>query len=62
MIIGRRKEQKLLDKAYNSREAEFIAIYGQRRVGKTFLIREFFTNKRCKFFHTTDIKNDNTMI
>ena len=59
MIIGRKKEQQLLEKAYTSKEAEFIAIYGRRRVGKTFLIKEFYINKKCKFFHTTGLQNGN---
>ncbi|MFH0945612.1 MAG: ATP-binding protein [Planctomycetota bacterium] len=41
-IIGRTGEQKRLQEILNSKEAEFIALYGRRRVGKTFLIREFF--------------------
>ncbi|SMC48524.1 hypothetical protein SAMN04488524_0778 [Pedobacter africanus] len=41
-IIGRLEEQKILGQALLSREAELIAIYGRRRVGKTFLIREAF--------------------
>lgn len=43
-IIGRRFEKKILTQVYKSSEAEFIAVYGRRRVGKTFLIREFFEN------------------
>lgn len=43
-IIGRKKEQKLLQEYYESGRAEFIALYGRRRVGKTFLIRRFFNN------------------
>ena len=57
MIIGREKEKKLLEKAYRSNEAEFIAIYGRRRIGKTYLIREFFGHKKCHFFHTTGLQN-----
>ena len=41
-IIGREKELEILDKLLNSKTAEFLAIYGRRRVGKTFLIHEFF--------------------
>jgi AAA+ ATPase superfamily predicted ATPase len=41
-ISGRRVEIEVLDKAAKSSDPEFIAIYGRRRVGKTFLIREFF--------------------
>jgi len=37
-IIGRKREIGLLNDLYNSKKAEFVAIYGRRRVGKTFLI------------------------
>ena len=42
MMIGRTKEQKRLLNLYHSGKAEFTAIYGRRRVGKTFLIRQLF--------------------
>jgi len=41
-IIGRADEIALLSKIANSGEAELIAVYGRRRVGKTFLIRNVF--------------------
>ena len=41
-IVGRKKEIKQLDKVVNSHKSEFVAIYGRRRVGKTFLVREYF--------------------
>lgn len=41
-IIGRKEEQKLLKKVLQTREAELVAVYGRRRVGKTFLIHSFF--------------------
>ena len=41
-LIGRKDEQGKLVKAIASTEAEFVAVYGRRRVGKTFLVREFF--------------------
>jgi hypothetical protein len=41
-IVGRQEEIDKLTKALASTEAEFVAIYGRRRVGKTFLVREFF--------------------
>jgi AAA+ ATPase superfamily predicted ATPase len=56
-IIGRNAEKQLLLKALRSDDAEFIAVYGRRRVGKTFLVRSFFENERCIFFQTTGIKN-----
>jgi len=41
-IIGREVEQTLLSKIIKSGEAELVAVYGRRRVGKTFLIRNVF--------------------
>lgn len=41
-LIGRDKEQQLLQKYIVSERSEFIAVYGRRRVGKTFLITETF--------------------
>ena len=57
MIVGRKEEQRLLSKAFKSTEAEFITIYGRRRVGKTYLVREFFNQKSCTFLHITGIQN-----
>lgn len=57
-IIGRHKECKTLSSVYRSKEAEFVAVYGRRRVGKTFLIREFFKNKGT-FFEVVGIKDGN---
>lgn len=42
MLIGRKEEIYQLKRAYNSEYSEFVALYGRRRVGKTFLIRETF--------------------
>ena len=44
-IIGRKYEQQLLESVCEQREARMVAVYGRRRVGKTFLIREFFHNE-----------------
>lgn len=41
-IIGRKKEIQKLDLIVKSRKSEFLTVYGRRRVGKTFLIREYF--------------------
>ncbi len=53
MIIGRRKELAALERAYQDNESQFITVYGRRRVGKTYLIREFFKEKDCHFLHVT---------
>lgn len=42
MIVGRKTEQEKLLEAKHSEYSQFIAVYGRRRVGKTFLIRETF--------------------
>ena len=51
MIIGRKQEQKELLEAANAEYSKFVAVYGRRRVGKTFLIRETF-NYSFTFQHT----------
>jgi len=44
-IVGRKKEIEFLQRIVESEEPEFVAVYGRRRVGKTFLIKQFFGNK-----------------
>ena len=44
-IIGRKKEINELESIYQSGKPELVAIYGRRRVGKTFLIDQTFANK-----------------
>lgn len=41
-IVGRKEEMKELQRIYDSGSSEFVVVYGRRRVGKTYLIREFF--------------------
>jgi predicted AAA+ superfamily ATPase len=41
-MIGRKAEKKTLLAAKQSEYSEFVAVYGRRRVGKTFLVRETF--------------------
>ena len=45
MLIGRTKEKQLLVDALHEEYSQFIAVYGRRRVGKTFLIREAYDYK-----------------
>lgn len=44
-IIGREHEQKILQQCVESDSPEFVAVYGRRRIGKTFLIKNFFDEK-----------------
>ena len=50
-MIGRKREYELLQEAVEKPRAQFITIYGRRRVGKTFLVNEFFNNQYA-FKHT----------
>ena len=67
-IVGRKMEKAELEKIFNSAKAEFLAVCGRRRVGKTFLIKEYFekelvfsvsglakanTQKQIKNFYST---------
>ena len=50
MLIGRENEIKELMEKYNSLESSFVALYGRRRIGKTYLINELF-NESIIFRH-----------
>lgn len=56
-MIGREQEIKDLNRLYNRNRAELIAIYGRRRVGKTFLVDETFAG-RITFRHAGLSPND----
>ncbi|MBQ2098957.1 MAG: ATP-binding protein, partial [Bacteroidales bacterium] len=56
-ITGRQEEINRLKNYISSDQSEFIAIYGRRRVGKTFLIKELFENQFV--FRTTGKENAN---
>ena len=55
-IIGRKREKGILLDLFHSKKAEFIAIYGRRRVGKTYLIKNFFDGLPSIFFHVTGLQ------
>jgi AAA+ ATPase superfamily predicted ATPase len=57
-IIGRKKELEILNDVLSSESAEFIAIYGRRRIGKTYLIKTFFSNSAGIFFEQTGNDSD----
>ena len=50
-IIGRKREQEELMRIFHRKSAQFVAIYGRRRVGKTYLVRELFKDDFA-FYHT----------
>jgi len=57
-IIGRDKERRILSRCEQSDKPEFIAVYGRRRVGKTFLITEHYGNKFA--FSVTGVSGGST--
>ncbi len=50
-LIGRKRERLRLQKLLASRKSEFLAVFGRRRVGKTYLIKKYF-NYQFDFFIT----------
>ena len=63
-IIGRNTEIEELMRLYRGKRPEFVAVYGRRRVGKTYLIKELFKDKMT-FYHTgmspMDIESSNIL-
>lgn len=55
-IVGRLREKKLLGELIKSKKSEFIAIYGRRRIGKTYLIKNHISSFPCVFFHVTGLQ------
>ncbi len=51
-ILSRDNEKKLLKEILKSKSSEFLAVYGRRRVGKTYLVKNFYENSGI-FFHIT---------
>jgi len=44
-IVGRIQECNILKSCYESDKAELVAVYGRRRIGKTFLVKNYFKDK-----------------
>ena len=50
-MIGRTEEKQFLQSLLKEKESQFVAVYGRRRIGKTYLIRESFEHS-FTFEHT----------
>lgn len=59
-IIGRIAEIREFDEIMASKKSEFVVVYGRRRVGKTYLIRQYFNNKFS--FYSTGLAQQKTDI
>ncbi|MDR2609938.1 MAG: AAA family ATPase [Clostridiales Family XIII bacterium] len=55
-MIGRIRERDILHQCAESKNSEFVALYGRRRVGKTYLVKEFFGGSFT--FYATGILNE----
>ena len=53
MFVNRKKELKLLEEEYLSRDFRFTIMYGRRRVGKTTLLKEYISSKPYIYFLVT---------
>ena len=56
-IIGREVEISILERALRSKKSEFVALYGRRRVGKSYLVTEVYSGKIAFTAVGTYIKN-----
>ncbi|MBQ9200255.1 MAG: ATP-binding protein [Lachnospiraceae bacterium] len=57
-MVGRKEEISILEDLLDSNKPEFLALYGRRRIGKTYLIKEFFNDSFS--FYATGVQNVNT--
>lgn len=58
-IIGRNNEKRELDRVMRSTQAELVVVYGRRRVGKTFLIRQHLNESIA--FELTGLHNESLL-
>ncbi len=54
-VVGRIREIEILQDLEKSNKSELVVVYGRRRIGKTFLIREVYKNKMI--FDVTGLHN-----
>jgi AAA+ ATPase superfamily predicted ATPase len=52
-FVAREEELAILESQYNKTSSTFVAVYGRRRIGKTELVNNFFTQKECFLFSLT---------
>ena len=59
LIVAREKEQAVLESLVNEPTAQMLVVYGRRRTGKTFLVREYFDDRFASiepFYNQLNIK------
>lgn len=59
-IIGRTDEVAIMERITNSKKAEFLVLFGRRRVGKTYLVKKYYDENFT--FHLTGMADATTRI
>jgi len=59
-IIGRKAERERLEQCEYSRKSELVCVYGRRRVGKTFLVEQTFSERFA--FRATGVESGDTKV
>lgn len=60
-VLNRSEELALLDGLWGSRRAEFLVLYGRRRVGKTEFLAHFASSRRAIFLEATDVRREDQL-
>ena len=53
LIISREYEKQQLQDCYDTKESQLVLVYGRRRVGKSFLVNQFFVSVNFHVLHRT---------
>lgn len=61
-FYNRKKELDFFEKIKNSKDKEFIVLYGRRRIGKTTLIKKAFKNEDNSFYYFIEVKKEETLL
>ena len=61
MFFDRKAELNFLESRYESKQPELLVFWGRRRIGKTFLLREFCKRKNGLFFLATTSNSKNNL-
>jgi len=56
VFINRQRELSLLNQRFDSPKAEFVVIYGRRRIGKSELIDQFINNRGIRLLAREESK------
>ena len=61
MFVGRKEELEILNDHYNNNGFDMIVLYGRRRVGKSYLLKHFFSSLSTNVIAFQSIENSTTL-